>query len=347
MSQNSLDSPNAGAQTDKTLSVDLLVGVLLVLVADAAVVLAAPLPLRLAVGIPALLVVPGYAIVSFLFPRRLPTGFERAEHPSAGLGVSSDTSGGTRYSERLLLSVGCSVVAVPVVLLLLLHAGVRLDETVVMGVVTGVSLPLALLAVSRRRNVAAGERFDPSFGGWVAAARRAMPASGSTFQSATRVVLGLTVLVAAASVGYAMSGQPQTADEPYTELYLLSENESGELVAGGYPTNLTAGQQETLHVGVDNHEGTQQQYTVVAELERVTVDGERTRVTEQEQLGTFQRRVPAGGTLQEAFAVEPTMTGDQLRLTFHLYKGDAPADPTVDNAYRSVHLWVSVDEGGA
>jgi uncharacterized membrane protein len=33
-----------------------------------------------------------------------------------------------------------------------------------------------------------------------------------------------------------------------------------------------------------------------------------------------------------------------LRLAYLLYKGEAPPEPTVENAYREVHLWVNVTE---
>jgi uncharacterized membrane protein len=41
------------------------------------------------------------------------------------------------------------------------------------------------------------------------------------------------------------------------------------------------------------------------------------------------------------------MTGEELRLTFLLYRGAAsevPASPDPDGAYRSVHLWIDVTE---
>jgi len=43
--------------------------------------------------------------------------------------------------------------------------------------------------------------------------------------------------------------------------------------------------------------------------------------------------------------VAPTLPGERLRLVYLLYKGDPPAEPTVENAYREVHLWVNVSEG--
>lgn len=36
------------------------------------------------------------------------------------------------------------------------------------------------------------------------------------------------------------------------------------------------------------------------------------------------------------------MEGERLRLAFLLYQNEPPAQPTVDNVYRELHLWVNV-----
>jgi uncharacterized membrane protein len=43
--------------------------------------------------------------------------------------------------------------------------------------------------------------------------------------------------------------------------------------------------------------------------------------------------------------VRPTTTGERLRLAFLLYRGEPPADPAVETAYRETHLWVNVTGG--
>ncbi|WP_411713889.1 DUF1616 domain-containing protein [Natronomonas sp.] len=46
--------------------------------------------------------------------------------------------------------------------------------------------------------------------------------------------------------------------------------------------------------------------------------------------------------------VSDELTGTDLRLSFLLYDGDVPAQPTRENAYRNLHLWISVeDDSGA
>jgi uncharacterized membrane protein len=345
MPQRNADSADSRERRDKQLPVDLLFGALLVVGADAAVLLNAALPVRLLVGIPALLVVPGYAIVSFLFPGRLSTSFDQVTRRlTAGSGSQQGPEREEGYAERLLLAVGASVVSVPTILVTLLHTGVRLDSVLVMLVVSGVSLPLSSLAVVRRRRVPADERFGLSSSAVIAAAGYWRPPTDSSARSVSRAFFVLTVLLAVASVGYAMGGQP-SEDGDRTEFYLLSENETGALAAENYTSNLTAGQDEEYHVGVTNNGESPQRYTVVAELQAVSVDGETVRTVEAERLKTTERRVAPGRTWQGELTVEPTMTGDRLRLTFLLYRGDAPVDATTEDAHRSVHLWVSVSGG--
>ena len=43
----------------------------------------------------------------------------------------------------------------------------------------------------------------------------------------------------------------------------------------------------------------------------------------------------------------PTMVGEDVRVTFMLFVGDesqVPDEPTPDDAYRSLHIWVDVFE---
>jgi len=59
------------------------------------------------------------------------------------------------------------------------------------------------------------------------------------------------MLVAVASVGYAVAVPKE--GESFTEFYLLTEGEDGELVADGYPTEFVRGEGQPLVVGVGNN----------------------------------------------------------------------------------------------
>ena len=132
--------------------------------------------------------------------------------------------------------------------------------------------------------------------------------------------------------------------ERFTEFYVLSTNETGAPIADDYPRNFTAGEREPLLVGVENHEDRRTGYTVVVELQRLAERGNETRVIRQRELDRFSLTLAPGESVRHNRSVEPTMTGRDLRLTFLLYRGTPPREPTVGNAYREVHLWIDVTE---
>jgi len=68
------------------------------------------------------------------------------------------------------------------------------------------------------------------------------------------------------------------------------------------------------------------------------------QVLEEERLDQFSVTLSHNESWRGMRALTPTMVGDRLRLVFLLYRGDAPAEPTIDNAYRHTHLLVNVTQ---
>ena len=85
---------------------------------------------------------------------------------------------------------------------------------------------------------------------------------------------------------------------------------------------------------------------MVVELQRATVGTESENVTvrvdEEHELFRVRQRVADNETWHYRYTVTPTLTGERLRLVYLLYRGDAPATPSAESAYREVHLWVNV-----
>jgi len=48
--------------------------------------------------------------------------------------------------------------------------------------------------------------------------------------------------------------------------------------------------------------------------------------------------------ITSAHVLEPTRTGEELRVQYLLYAGEAPETPTRENSYRDLHLWIDVVE---
>jgi uncharacterized membrane protein len=294
-------------------------------------------PLRILVGLPFVLFIPGYAFIAALFPE-------------AGSGSASDTSNGDDDAdadgrgidgiERVALSFGLSIAVVPLIGLVLNFTpwGIRLVP--IMLSVSGFTLIATAVAARRRRALPAAERFTVPYRAWVVAGRTELFEPETRTDGILNVVLVLSLVLAVSSVGYAVAVPQQ--GEQFSEFYLLTEGPDDELVADDYPTEFTAGEPQSLYVGIGNQEYESVQYTVVVAIQDVRFVNNESEVREEQRLRTFETTVAHNETWQLNHTVAPTLTGERLRLTYFLYKGEAPQNPTVDNAYRELHLWVNV-----
>ncbi|UIO99741.1 DUF1616 domain-containing protein [Halobaculum sp. CBA1158] len=329
-------------------------------------------PVRPVVGLAFVLFVPGYALVAALFPEAgEPPADDADAADGRGAGVddggNADDDGGDRGDdtdavsddladapgepdtregidgiERVALSFGLSIAVVPLIGLVLNFTpwGIRLAPIVV--AVGGVTLALTAVAAARRRALPAEERFRVPYREWGAAARTELFEPETRVDAALNVLLAVSVVVAVASVGYAVA--VPTEGESFTEFYLLTEGEDGELVADDYPTELVRGEPASLVVGIGNHEHRRTNYTVVVELQEVRVANNSTTVLESDELRRDRASLADNETWTLPHTVTPTMTGERLRLQYLLYRGEAPADATAGDAYRELHLWVNVSD---
>jgi uncharacterized membrane protein len=323
-------------------------------------------PLRVVFGLPFVLFVPGYAFIAALFPEagESPVGGDDAPE---GAGEAGDRSG-IDGIERVALSFGLSIAVVPLIGLVLNFTpwGIRLVPILVS--VSAFTLIAVAIAAVRRWELPEEERFRVPYREWAAAGRAELLEPDSRGDAALNVLLVFSILLATASVGYAVAVPKQ--GEQFTELYLLTETEEGDLVAEDYPTEFVRGEPRPLVVGVGNQEHGTTEYTLIGKLQRVEIrrtgngsmnytsnpgnvsvnDTSGTQnvsitVLEEEEIVRFTPTVDHNETWIRQHSVTPTtLTGDRLRLTYLLYKGSPPNDPGVDNAYRRVHLWVNVSE---
>ncbi|MDZ7730417.1 MAG: DUF1616 domain-containing protein [Natrialbaceae archaeon] len=61
--------------------------------------------------------------------------------------------------------------------------------------------------------------------------------------------------------------------EAFSAIYILTEDDNGELVAAGYPTEMNLGESQEIVVGIDNNEHRQVDYTVVVLEQNVSIGG--------------------------------------------------------------------------
>lgn len=274
-----------------------------------------PAVVRTLLGVPLVVFAPGYAAVATALPSR-PAGRDR---------------GGLNRLERVVVAVGASLTLVVLVSLAVapLYDG-GLATVPYRPLLGGITLGGSVLAYARRRRRPAGDRagvVDP---------RRSLGPARTP--SVVDVALVVAVLVAVGTLGYGFAVPRESTD--YTSVTLLTENESGAYVAGGYPDEAVLDEPTTVTVAIENNEGAERTYTVVAVVERFGPDGERTlqrRVAARETVS-----VATGETVRRPVTVTPGTLGDRLRVSYYVYRGDVSGTPGPEDAYRHVYLWLSV-----
>ncbi|ELZ80480.1 hypothetical protein C455_06401 [Haloferax larsenii JCM 13917] len=265
------------------------------------------------------LLAPGYALVSALYPAAPDTD------------QSVDSREDPDNAERLTFAIGTSIVVAPLVALGIHFSPFVLSLGSVLVSLSVVTLSATVVAAARRASLPGDERYEsPEILTDPFQNRAIRPVD---------VIVAVAVLGAGASLAYA-AAEPRVG-ESFSEFYLLAEAEDGTLIADNYPSQFELGESKPMVVGIENREGSQQAYTVVVLLQDVDDEGV---VTEQRELDRFRANLEDDETWRLEHEVSPSFTGRNLRLTYLLYYNDPPADPTFENADDHVHVWVTVSE---
>lgn len=325
--------------------VDVVAIVLLVIVTNA---LWLVLPSNLAVlhapfGLSFLLFAPGYVLVMVLFPRGRRAVNEMGSKSDLEVSgpqahVLKNRSIGWRA--RLTLSFGLSLALIPLLGLAITPFVTSFSSMTVFLSVSLFVLVGSLVGTVRRSYVPKGERYRVPYGRTVRGLRARVLGDSPRLDRAIYCVLILSVLVAVGTLGFSLIAPLN--GEAYTGAALLTENGDGDLVASGYPTNLTRGENSPLILRVENFEDRRTSYTVVAKLQRVEGGEDTVTVVEEEELLREHRTVGVGETWTFRHSVTPTMVGDNLRLTYHVYRGKRAEQSAEGPPYRRLYLWVDV-----
>lgn len=284
---------------------------------------------RVGLTLPVVAFVPGYLLVTALFP----------EHPESHdePALSPHISG----FERAVLSVVMSLVLVPLVGFAVNYTfSLRLRP--ILYAIVALTAGLAVLAFVRRIALPLDERWGVTPIAWTGntvsnyfSGHRGrygdrtplVPTNGS--QRLLNLVLVGALLLFVASVGFAAVVPDGDAQE-FTELYLLAEDDEGNLTTlAAENLNYQQGQETTLYVGIGNHEKQSTTYTVVIALEG-------------EQLDRFSTSLADGEDEQVERAVAPTQSGQDLQMQVLLYRGEVGDNPTPDDAYRELDITIDV-----
>ena len=291
--------------------------------------------IRIILGLPFILFIPGYILIFALFPTK-------------------KTDQGIDIIERVALSFGLSIAVVPLIGLGLNYTewGIRLEPILVSIFIFIIGV--GAVALYRWFMESPEKRFIISF-------NIALPKSESKLDRALTIILAISIIVAMVSLVYVIA-TPKIG-EKFTELYLLGP--SG--IADDYPRNLTMGENDSVFIGIINHEYKTVNYTVEIWLinqstyydesknENITVyhhmwfmdslntllphvdlDIENEWTQQWEYIYTFN--VSRNGSFKLAFLLftEPTEEYDPDEDYFEI------AEQKIDIAYRELHLWLTI-----
>lgn len=273
--------------------------------------------LRVALVLPLVVFLPGYVLMSALFP-------EGGEDEERTFGTGNDNA---KYAvggpERVALSAALSVAIVPMIAAFSSFTpwGVRVHP-ILYGIV-GFTLIFTLIAFVRRIRVPARRRYSPGVPRVLFSPRGR---SGHGLTVALNVGIVISVILLASTLGFAVLNPPQ--GEAFTEFYITT-NKVNDQTNTMYNTDLA---EDGVTANIHNHERKRTDYTVVAVIEQV----EGGSVTERSQFAKEKVTVDAGEKEQVKLTGDPAFTGDNVRVRLLLYKGSASGEPDI-----TTRAWVS------
>jgi uncharacterized membrane protein len=180
-------------------------------------------PIRIILGIPLVLFLPGYSLVAALYPK-----IESLD------GI-----------ERITLSFGLSIAIAPLLGLALNYTPFGINLTSVLIVLSTFTITLSLVAWVRRMKLPEEERFRVPFDRLL---------RFKSLLGVKRIDKILSIILVASIIGTSITlvyvvVTPKTG-ERFTEFYILDSNGT----ASDYPTNLTIGEEGRLVIGIVNME---------------------------------------------------------------------------------------------
>lgn len=307
---------------ERSRSVDLPVVALAAFLASAAALAPGTRGTLLAfiLGLPLVLFLPGYAILAALFPRRGTAADQSNQTPPLGPAL------------RFGLALPVSLALVPLVIGPLAWTRWGIDTTPVVVVLAGITMLGTAVAHLRRQGDANPRRHR----------KQRIPRLRGAERSETVVAVFLigSIVLAATTLVIAI-GMPPTGDGT-AGIYLGTTTEDGDVVAGDYPREFTAGDAESLVIGVENDRPTSASYWVVVAVEVLDEDGQA--VIERDELDRFATGdLEPGERWHHEHDVAPDRTGENLRLVYLLFEDEPPEDPDTEEADDWVWLTVAVE----
>lgn len=329
-----------GVFSERTVPVDMLCVVITVLVSVIFYYLVSVPPVRFLVSVPLLFFIPGYVLVGILFPRH------GGQSPSTSNGSLALAHRLDRVTgpERAALSVGLSVALVPFIGFLLELLPVAAFSGAIMPAMVSFALIGSVVASIRRLRLPTDEQFSLPLGTLRTAIAAPFTGPMPRFERVVTIGLAGAVLLAVVAVGYAFAVPQQ--GEQFTDLRIVTESPNGELTLGNYPGEVPLDESTEFLIGIDNREGQQQTYTLVVTADQIIEDGGSVTTIETVDIDRTEITLDNGERRHQSQTVTPSTAG-AFRLNYYLYKGDAPAEPDTDTAYRHVYFTMTAVGDGS
>lgn len=291
--------------------------------------------IRIALGLPFLLFIPGYLLIFILFPRK------KEYNSIQGL-------------ERIGLSLGFSIALVSLVGLLLNYTlwGIRLESILfALFLLTEI---LGVIAIYRWKITNRDERFTISL-------KTSETKSNKKISTVLAVILVLSMFVASTSIIYIIIA-PVTG-ESFTDFYILPSNHN----VTNYPQDILKGENTSFTLGLINHEYTTMNYTIeIWLIEESIIFNESTKENDtlynhawfMDKIGVELQHTEITNKINQTKKWEYNYTFKInkigfFKLVFLLFTTPSEhfdieqdyndsIDPRIKNAYRELHLWLYV-----
>jgi uncharacterized membrane protein len=279
-------------------------------------------PVRFVFTLPIMLFIPGYCAIAALFPNE----------------------GDLTFIERLVLSIGLSIIVVPLICFGLNFTpwGIRLDPVVLS--LTLFSLVTMIIAWYWRTLLPVSERYTVPFSEIAGGIREELfPADTGKTERFLSAVLAVAIFLLVLVTIYVLT--VPLPGERFTEFFILGENRT----VSGYPDLTRPGQNNSMYVGVTNHEYQDVTYTIETWMLRTEFDN----VTNTSRIKVMDPYERLSVTLAHndktiiPFNLSYNKTGYN-RVEFLLFDDHVPGfevngSDRINASYRELHLRVIND----
>jgi uncharacterized membrane protein len=281
--------------------------------------------LRVVFAIPVILFIPGYVLTVALFPGR------------------EDMDG----IERIALSFGLSLVIIPIIGLFLNYtpSGIRLNPIVT--ILTIFTAIIVLIAQYRRSLIESDKRFTVPFRKMLAGFKVNLLEANQSFMDRFLSFILIVAIIAAVITTIFVVVTPEEG-EKFTEFYILG---SGGKTAE-YPLWFRLGEEQSLIIGIGNHEYRNVTYTV----ETILLNQSFNHTTNTSEISAYQPLDSFNATLAHnetrEFSYNYTVNDLKFnRIQFLLFNETiSPSNITGSErknmSYRDLHLWIMVRPRG-